>query len=467
MNPSNPLPQGPSVEARAYAVAELARRAGVSERDFHTWRIEVGTDATVVHPAPGGAATIRFPHHPPEYWAELDRKPLQAARLEWIAEPPDAVRRLVPEFRVPFAPPTVPSGRPLFAPIEPSTMECAVDLPAAAFCTLSRVEEDLCPARDEHGRFPSRESVGCREGFAHRPIVDEMGLGLEQALRSLLPGWRPEARTLRCKISHDIDWIGIPFRWQATLGHTLLRRKPGDTLRDLTGAWLGREPAWLRCVRDVTVEVRRRGLSSAVYWKSPPSTEWDTGYDPRSRLVQKVVADLRTQGVELGVHPGYFTFHEPARLRQEVAVVREAVGAESIGGRQHYLRWSPRTWRDWEECGLAYDSTVGYPDQVGFRAGTCHPYRPWLLDLNRAARLTEIPLIVMDGTLTECYGTRDDEIRRVAEDLVQRCRLVGGVFTLLWHNSLYNHPVYWRVCTRILDLLSGVPEYKSGPAPLY
>ena len=43
--------------------------------------------------------------------------------------------------------------------------------------------------------------------------------------------------------------------------------------------------------------------------------------------------------------------------------------------RQHYLRWrAPTTWQNWEDAGLDYDSTVGYADHVGFRAGTCYEY---------------------------------------------------------------------------------------------
>src|SRR5205807_6191871 len=100
---------------------------------------------------------------------------------------------------------------------------------------------------------------------------------------------------------------------------------------------------------------------------------------------------LQDQGVEMGVHPGYYTFLSPDQLLQEVQSVRTVLGKSPVGGRQHYLRWCPETWLHWERCGRAYDSTVGYADAIGFRAGTCIPYRPWLPALNREANLVEIP----------------------------------------------------------------------------
>ena len=84
--------------------------------------------------------------------------------------------------------------------------------------------------------------------------------------------------------------------------------------------------------------------------------------DPRSRKIKSIISELRTQGCENGVHPGYDTYLCPEKLREEVEIVRAAMGEYAMGGRQHYLRWSPQTWTDWERSGLSYDSSVGFAD---------------------------------------------------------------------------------------------------------
>jgi len=52
-------------------------------------------------------------------------------------------------------------------------------------------------------------SVAARDGFIHRPVVDEWGLAFAQAIKVLVPGWRPKRRRLRGKDKHDIDEVGL------------------------------------------------------------------------------------------------------------------------------------------------------------------------------------------------------------------------------------------------------------------
>src|SRR5262249_46841680 len=156
----------------------------------------------------------------------------------------------------------------------------------------------------------------------------------------------------------------------------------------------------------------------------------------------------------MGAHPGYYTYHARERLQEEADHIRSAVGSSLIGGRQHYLRWSPQTWEDWEACGFAYDSTLGYADAIGFRAGTCIPYKPWLLGPAREATLLEIPLIVMDVTLSEYMRVPKEEQFGKIMTIVAKCRLVGGVFTLLWHNNTLVEPRYGDTYIRLIHHLA-------------
>jgi hypothetical protein len=172
-----------------------------------------------------------------------------------------------------------------------------------------------------------------------------------------------------------------------------------------------------------------------------------------------VIAWAKDEGIELGVHPGYETFRSRVTLQKEVQRARAAIGRGAVGGRQHYLRWCPETWTDWESCGLAYDSSVGFADQVGFRCGTCFPYLPWLLNRDRCAELLEIPLLVMDAALVQYMKLNPQRSREVVRGLLKRCSLVGGVFTLLWHNTSLFAP-YWQHYLPILEMLSGAMNYE-------
>jgi hypothetical protein len=144
----------------------------------------------------------------------------------------------------------------------------------------------------------------------------------------------------------------------------------------------------------------------------------------------------------MGIHPSYFSFGDPLMLRNEVSEWRSAIGQTPVGGRQHYLRWLPATWNDWENMGLSYDSSVGYADGIGFRAGTCIPYRPWSLAEDRPLSLLEIPLLVMDGTLVVYMRLKKEEALVQVRDLAERCLMVGGVFTFLCHTDWITEPAF-------------------------
>jgi hypothetical protein len=172
-----------------------------------------------------------------------------------------------------------------------------------------------------------------------------------------------------------------------------------------------------------------------------------------------VIERLGTEGFELGVHPAYGTFDNLPELQAEVDRLRDVVGSGPIGGRQHFLRWRPSTWVSWEKAALAYDSSVGFADAIGFRAGTAVPYHPWLMEQGRESALLEIPLVAMDCTPVDYMGLETAAILAAMAALVRRCEAVGGVFTLLWHNSSVIEQPYASLYPRILSLFPSCARY--------
>ncbi len=126
---------------------------------------------------------------------------------------------------------------------------------------------------------------------------------------------------------------------------------------------------------------------------------------------------------------------------------------EKWGGRQHYLRWNvPVTWRNWNEAGLDYDSTLSYADHAGFRCGICYEFPVYDLEERKQLALLERPLIVMEGSV---FGSNYMNLnRQAALDsmilLKQRCRKYNGDFTLLWHNSAFETKDMWEMYEDLL-----------------
>ena len=106
-------------------------------------------------------------------------------------------------------------------------------------------------------------------------------------------------------------------------------------------------------------------------------------------------------------------------------------GAPATGVRMHWLYFDERAPRRLEDAGFAYDSTFGYNEAVGFRAGTLQVFKPIT-----AQRLLELPLHVMDTALfyPSRLGLTAAAAWNVVVPLVDEAERHGGALTVNWHD---------------------------------
>ncbi|MEW5987752.1 MAG: polysaccharide deacetylase family protein [Chloroflexota bacterium] len=455
-----------SQQAADYAIRQLMSRAGA---DPAAW------PSPVVYGQPGPQPGVYVVPCAGAAWdALLQREPMS---LDWR---PSAAT-VPPSYALPFDDP-IPvlfwgegceaGNHPFAEKRKDGTVVFYADVVAATLFMLTRWEESVVATRDEHGRFPAAASVAYRQGFLDRPVVDEHAMILRAWLQALRPTWQPEWPRFQVQLSHDVDTLR-PFDGLTaalrTFGNALLTRR---SVRQ--AGQVGRDFLWqlLAPTRTTTIQSiytladlsARYGLDSAFYWMAAAPSDYDEGYDVTSPLAQTVLRPLRQRGLEIGFHPGYDTLCDPDRLAREKARLESALkvaggqpSAVSLGGRQHYLRFeAPTTWRHWEQVGLVYDSTLTYPEQEGFRCGTCHPFRPFDLEQNRELALWERPLIVMDRTLQNYRQLTPEAAEARILTLAGRCQRVGGVFTLLWHNERWDERKrpWWAMYRRVVGALA-------------
>jgi hypothetical protein len=84
-----------------------------------------------------------------------------------------------------------------------------------------------------------------------------------------------------------------------------------------------------------------------------------------------------------------------------------------------------------EAAGFAYDSTVGYNECVGYRAGTLQAYRP-----AGAERLLELPLHIMDTALfyPDYLDLSPKQAAAVVKEFLNNAARFGGALTINWHD---------------------------------
>jgi hypothetical protein len=326
-----------------------------------------------------------------------------------------------------------------------------VDIFGSVFFQLSRYEEIALQVRDEHDRFSAGAALAIGEGFVGRPLVNEYVEVLWAALVRLWPRLQRRRREFSERLSHDVDWplhrAGSPLRIAKTvIGDLLYRRDAGLALTRLQGALANvrGDPAndpynTFDLIMDLS---ERRGLRSAFYFMAGKTdARFDGTYSLEDPWIRGLMGRIHKRGHELGLHPSYGSFRDASIISAEhLALVRTCqrldIEQAEWGGRQHFLRWeNPATWRAWEQAGLAYDSSLGFSQHRGFRCGTCFEYPVFDLVARKRLRLRERPLVVMDiALLTHTVASEDEKLAEI-EALRSRCRLFGGEFTMLWHNS--------------------------------
>lgn len=327
------------------------------------------------------------------------------------------------------------------------------DIPGLIYWALTRREELDSKDRDAHGRFPAAASHAVRHGYLARPVVDEWVEWLRCVIRRKWPTIRTARSDMVVDPTHDVD---RPFEYRFLPASGIVRQAMGDIAkrRDLSLA-LRRSALWLRVRRgDVAVdpfntfdwimdESEHRGLQSTFYFLSGGTDrKKDAQHDITHPAVVTILRKIHARGHGVALHPSYTTWHDAVQLDHERIALRTAslmAGGvqEPWGARMHYLRWEAgATWRLLARVGIAHDATVGYADQPGFRAGTCHEYQAFDPVTQCALPLRVRPLILMDDTLFSYLGiTTMSEARTIVSTLRRACQLVGGRFSILWHNS--------------------------------
>jgi len=89
---------------------------------------------------------------------------------------------------------------------------------------------------------------------------------------------------------------------------------------------------------------------------------------------------------------------------------------------------------------LALDSSQGYADRPGLRAGFSFPYRPFHLAERRPLDLVELPMAVMDATLAErrYLGLEPRAGLERTLRLLERVADIGGTVAILWHTDRFS-----------------------------
>ena len=163
--------------------------------------------------------------------------------------------------------------------------------------------------------------------------------------------------------------------------------------------------------------------------------------DPDYRLedIFARLAEAARRGFSVGLHGSYRSVMEDRSLPLEAQVLATHLYAAPIATRQHWLRFRRHAdlFNEIERAELLCDSSLGFPDMVGFRNGASFAFPPYDFANERPHGFLEVPLVLMDGSVEAAARTLSANPQQLAEEVLGESRKYGwGGISILWHNPI-------------------------------
>jgi hypothetical protein len=335
-----------------------------------------------------------------------------------------------------------------FLLVDDSGINTNLDIFCSAFYIISFLEQLTYSGEyDRHGRY-TYSNGNWSKHYIDLPLIN--------LYAETLLGWIKEAYKIKAHkdssfaavISHDID---APFyfrKFKTEISELINSRNPSGKYKDARD--LLKYIAYLFNVYHdpfdtydyIQEQEHARGIRSTYFIMVSKENEWGLDLKKYSRKLEKILSKEN----EIALHPGYTSYCRPDGLLKEKNKLESLCGTKPAGVRNHFLRMQiPDSYHSCRMLDFEYDSTYGYPDREGFRAGICIPYKPYDVYRREVIDIMEIPLNIMDGTLKDyCRYPSDQALERIKQH-IDMAKSFHGVIVFNWHNSfLTRENKEWR-----------------------
>lgn len=255
----------------------------------------------------------------------------------------------------------------------------------------------------------------------------------------------PDGKRFAVCLTHDVDEIKKTYQW---ITYPFRRIKNFDLLGlsnqviSMNNKLNGKEPFW---TFDKLLDIENKyNVKSSFFFleedgkvKLLDKKTWRHAgrrYKFKTPKVADLMKELKMKGWDVGLHGSFYSYKDSSKLISEKKALEKVLGDSIHGTRQHNLNLDiPKTWLYHEKAGLEYDTTLGFNDCLGFRWGTCFPFKPFSIQDNRLINILEIPLVIEDLPYFRDQNRWDNCMK-----IIQEIEKYGGVLTLLWHHSVFN-----------------------------
>lgn len=348
-------------------------------------------------------------------------------------------------------------------------LDIAFDLPANAFFFLSSWPERSKKNNDQTRQLYSN-SIFTRFGIP-QDIVDQYLNKLIGALNTVCKrlgvepfetfAW-PGNSNYSLVLSHDVDFIPTGLFDNAKQGlktllrHLVRQRDPIDAYRAAKGliTALIRNKDPYGCLPDIIKQEQELGVKASFQVAVGHRHSNDVNYFIEHDRTRDYLKCILHADFDLCLHGSYRSTEVIEWYIEEAKLLSDRL-AKPTGSRQHFLAFNyDNLFTAQEQAGIEFDMSMGFPDQIGPRAGFSYPYYPYCLTEDRPYKVLELNLFLMDVTLRGYLNIKGEQAWDAIVSTLEDLREKRGCASIVWHPIVFGgarDPGFDQLFWRIID----------------
>lgn len=310
------------------------------------------------------------------------------------------------------------------------------DIFAAAFYLLSRYEEYLPHVKDKEGRFPASESLAFQEGFLERPVIDIWAHKFRKVLQERFPDFDFPKRSYS---TENIIAVTEAYCYKkkgvvrSILGfiEDLIQLKPKYLLHRIEVLVKLKRDPYDVYDRIIRLHKKYKVPMKFMFQVSDFSTH-DRNINHNRLEFQSLIKSVADYA-EVGLQPGYDANQMFKALKEEKARLENILKRPVISALNNkYNLLLPDTYNNMVELEFQHDYSMGYPEAMGFRAGTCTPFLFYDINFEITTPLLVHPYVI---NIQATQNLKETEIEYKVLELKRQIKLVEGNLISVFTNK--------------------------------
>lgn len=329
------------------------------------------------------------------------------------------------------------------------------DIFAASFYLLSRYEEYLPHVKDDYGRFTATESLGHKYNFLHQPVIDIWAYKFKEALQKQFSNFEFPKRSYSIK-----PIIDVPSAYSYKLKGIM--RTVGGTIKDLFQFRF--RSLYLRFVVLLGFKhdphdtfkyiINRQKLSKSkflFFFLIGDYSTYDKGINANKKSFVSLIKHVADY-CNVGLKVSYFAIDDTTILKKEKKRMEDILNRPLKASRQSFSRLNlPESYRNLIDLEVKEDYTMGYVNQIGFRAGTCTPFFFYDLDYEIQTPLKVSSYHLMDYAILKHRSLLDK--KKVLNEIIDEVKQVKGQFVPVFHNYTFADNERWKGFKELFNMI--------------